>query len=120
MAAEKCHALRKKERDELIRVIKTTLSKREEIVFALAYGSFLDNSFFRDIDVGVYVDVIPSHDCWDYEAELAQELEDALGHRYRVEPKVINRAPLSFCYHVIRGRLLSPRLFWVPAHTVPK
>ena len=60
-------------------------------------------------DLGVFVKGVGSTDFWDYECGLSQEIEQVLCHSFPVEAKVINRAPISFCYHVIRGRLLFVR-----------
>ena len=103
------HILRKEQRGEIIKAITAVLSEQQEIVFAFVHGSFLSGSFFRDIDLGIFVKGIDRADYWDYETELAQEIEETLSHRFLVEPKVINKAPLSFCYHVIRGQLLFSR-----------
>ena len=48
-------------------------------------------------------------DFWDYEYALSQQIKDALNPSFRVETKVIDEAPLSFCFHGIRGRLLLTR-----------
>ncbi len=103
------HTLSEEQRRDIIREITSVLSRQPEIVFAFLHGSFLSGSSFRDIDLGIFVRGIDSADFWDYEARRAQEIEEALNGLYLVEPKVINKAPLSFCYHVIRGRALFVR-----------
>ena len=103
------HTLREEKRREIVKNITEVVSGQPEIVFAFLHGSFLDSSFFRDIDLGVFVKGIDSTDFWDYETGLAQLIEKALNGLFLVEPKVINNAPLSFCFHVIRGRVLFVR-----------
>jgi len=103
------HILGKEQRDEVTKSITAVLFERQEIVFAFVHGSFLTGSVFRDIDLGIFVEGIDRADFWDYEAEIALKIEETLSRRFLVEPKVINKAPLSFCYHVIRGQLLFSR-----------
>ncbi len=103
------HILKEEQRCEIVKEITAVVSGQPEIVFAFLHGSFLDGSFFRDIDLGIFVRGMDSADFWDYEASLAHKIEEALNWLFLVEPKVINRAPLSFCYHVIRGQILFVR-----------
>lgn len=103
------HILREEQRRDIIKKITAVVSGEQEIVFAFLHGSFLYGSFFRDIDLGIFVGGIDPADFWDYEARLAEKMETALNRRFLVEPKVINKAPLSFCYHVIRGQTLFVR-----------
>lgn len=103
------HMLTEKQRSDVTGKITAVLAEKPEVVFAFLHGSFLDGPFFRDIDLGIYVEGVDRADFWDYEAALAQEIEGMLRGRFLIEPKVINHAPLSFCYHVIRGKLLLVR-----------
>lgn len=105
----KCHTLDGEQRRDLTKMITKAVSQDERVLFAFLYGSFLDGAFFRDIDLGVFVKGVGSTDFWDYECGLSQKIEKALCHPFPVEAKVINRAPISFCYHVIRGRRLFVR-----------
>ncbi|MCD6290845.1 MAG: nucleotidyltransferase domain-containing protein [Anaerolineae bacterium] len=97
--------------------------RRQEIVFAYAYGSFVEGIPFHDIDVGVYLaEGHKQEDPW-IAMELAEALEQAIprGLIYRaaqstmkasaipVDVRILNRAPATFCYHVLRGRLLFSR-----------
>lgn len=103
------HTLREEQRRDIVKEITIVISGQPKIVFAFLHGSFLDGSFFRDIDLGIFVRGIDTADFWDYEARLCQQIEEALNYLYVVELKVINKAPLSFCYHVIRGQILFVR-----------
>ena len=73
------------------------------------HGSFVDGGFFRDIDVGVFVTGVDSADFWEYETRISQQIEEAIYNKFLVEVKVINEAPVSFCYHVIKGQVLYVR-----------
>lgn len=103
------HTLREEQRRDIVKEITIVVSGQPKIVFAFLHGSFLDGSFFRDIDLGIFVRGMDTADFWDYEARLCQQIEEALNYLYVVELKVINKAPLSFCYHVIRGQILFVR-----------
>ena len=103
------HILKEEQRRDIVKEITAVVSGQPEIVFAFLHGSFLDGSFFRDIDLGIFVRGMDSADFWDYEARLCQQIEEALNNLFLVELKVINKAPLSFCYHVIRGQILFVR-----------
>lgn len=103
------HTLREEQRRDIVKEITAVVSGQPEIVFAFLHGSFLDGSFFRDIDLGIFVKGIDPADFWDYEARLCQQIEEALNNLFLVELKVINKAPLSFCYRVIRGQILFVR-----------
>jgi len=79
------------------------LKDRAEILFAILYGSAVEERRFRDLDIGLFVDralVPPSADL-DYAFTLTDELEKTAP--CSVDVRVINEAPLSFRYNVSRG-----------------
>ena len=57
----------------------------------------------------LYIHGINFSDFWDYEYALSQQIKDVLNTSFPIEIKVVNDAPLSFCFHVIRGKLLLTR-----------
>lgn len=98
------------ERSSILAGVSRELSAHAEILFAYAYGSFLDESPFRDLDLAVYVDreqacTPPFH----YEDALATALTRQLELSFPVDMRVLNETPVSFRYRVIRGRLLFER-----------
>jgi predicted nucleotidyltransferase len=97
------------EKEKIISAIKDGLEKYNEIIFAYIFGSFIDNEspFFRDIDIGVYVneDVISQKKFIDYVMSLSLELE-SLFKRYPVDVVVMNNAPLSLASKITQGELL--------------
>jgi len=103
------HIMKEEQRRDIVKEIRAVVSGQPDIVFAFLHGSFLTGSFFRDIDLGIFVRGMDATDFWDYEARLCQQIEEALNNLFLVELKVINKAPLSFCYHVIRGQILFVR-----------
>lgn len=98
--------LDQKERNGLIREISEVLDRRKEILFAYIYGSFLEEAFFRDIDIAIYAGNSERKTFFDYEEGLEMELKKHLSTRIPVEVRLINRSPISFKYHVLKGRLI--------------
>ena len=105
----KSHTLDEGQRQDLTRMITTVVRRERRVLFAFLYGSFLDGVSFRDVDLGVFIKDPVTIDFWDYECMLSQKIEKTLFYRFPVETKIINHAPFSFSYHVIRGRLLFVR-----------
>jgi predicted nucleotidyltransferase len=99
-------------KEEIISAIKDRLEKYNEIIFAYIFGSFVDNEtpFFRDIDIGVYInkDVISEKKFIDYAIKLSLELE-SLFKKYPVDVVIMNNAPLSLLSKITQGELLFVR-----------
>ena len=92
--------------DHLVSVLETT----PDILFAFLFGSFLHSSVFQDIDVGVFLKDYESCepvDLFNFEYDLARKIEKDLMSAYPIEIKVINKAPVSFVFHVISGKFLT-------------
>ena len=101
---EKIHSkLPNKDRSAVIDSVKRTLDKRLEISFVYLHGSFAKGGGFRDIDVAVYLKDVPASPL-EYEIALEAEIMQALAG-YPVDVRVLNNAPLSFKYHVIKEGL---------------
>ncbi len=84
--------------------LRNTLYKRSEILFVYLYGSFLKGSF-RDIDIGVYLqDTKNKSGTMRYELTLENELGRIMD--FHVDVRVINYAPLSFRFNVIKHGML--------------
>ena len=84
--------------------IVEALKRRVEVIFAYIHGSFLEGRF-RDVDVAIYLD---SGKDVRYEISLERELEESVG--IPVDVRVLNSAPLSFRFQVVRqGDLLFSR-----------
>jgi predicted nucleotidyltransferase len=96
----------RKERAEIVEKIKTVLRREPDVVFAFLHGSFFTEQSFRDVDVAIFVSARDPSAYLDYEMKLSQRIEDALSFPYPVEVKIINQAPLSFRFGVIKGQLL--------------
>lgn len=104
----KTFAITPEEKNEIISLITSFLEKQEEIVFAYIFGSFVDHesSFFRDIDIGIYVKDYKDSDWYKYKIELPGELEKTLEYKYPIDVSVINRADIFLIKNIIQGELL--------------
>jgi uncharacterized protein len=95
-------------REAVLRRMERQIAEHEDIVFAYAHGSFVEEgSPFRDIDVAVYMRGTPAGSTFDIEDRLAQELRRAADVSCPVDVRVANGAPIPFQYHACRGRLLT-------------
>jgi predicted nucleotidyltransferase len=104
------------EREAALRTIRLALEAQPGVVFAYVHGSFLADRPFHDVDVAVYLRPGDEEDMSWLALDLAVELEKSLARmprrvatRLPVDVRVLNRAPLGFCYHVLWGRRLFSR-----------
>lgn len=104
------------EKRPLIEQLATALQNRDEVVFAYIYGSFAEGLAFHDIDVGVYLSEITEEESTNYSLILGQMLSKEL--QVPVDIRVLNFAPVSFVYHVIRGHLILDRNEELRAHII--
>lgn len=95
----------KKEKDALIAKFRSLLEDQDVVQFTYLYGSFLDDLPCHDIDVGIYVQGIKEKKMTFYGLELGEQLSQQVG--CHVDVRVLNNAPVSFLYHVLKGKLLT-------------
>jgi hypothetical protein len=97
------------ERQAAIETLRRRLGSRPEILCAYLHGSFLTGGSYRDIDVAVWIDPVPHGPgaITRYALDLATELSLALGQP--VDVQVLNRAPLAFRHHALKGQPLVVR-----------
>jgi predicted nucleotidyltransferase len=88
------------EKRVIVEKITAYLKSRPDILFAYLHGSFFSGERFRDIDIAVYLK-LPFLSALQVELEMEAELGKEV-KRYPVEVRVLNHAPLSFRYNVIR------------------
>ena len=101
------HFTTKQAKEEIVDAISTFLQQHGEIYAAYLFGSFITKKLFADIDLGVLLRREPE-DILEYEIELESKLEKL--ERFRLDVRVLNRAPISFAQNVIRyGRLIIDR-----------
>lgn len=96
------------ERQKIAEKIKRLLLSEKEVVFAYAFGSFLNSPTFRDIDVGIYVDNFAKEKVFDKEVELAKKISEACGLPIDyIDAKILNFTPSHFLNNVFkRGVML--------------
>ncbi|MFH0924219.1 MAG: nucleotidyltransferase domain-containing protein [bacterium] len=85
------------------RTIKKILKEKIEVIlglqFAYLHGSFLKADKFRDIDLAFYLDIIPPS-VIEFELRLEVDFNEII--HYPVDVRILNNAPLSFRYNVIK------------------
>jgi predicted nucleotidyltransferase len=81
--------------------LRNTLVSRDEITFAYVHGSFLRGGSFRDVDIAIYCNPIPAS-LLDYELDLEVELSIAKMLPCSADVRILNGAPLSFKYSVLK------------------
>jgi len=96
------------EKERLLSSLRELLGKRDEVLFAVVFGGFLEDRPFRDVDVGVYLaygraaeDIVEAA---LYAEELGVELSEALG--LPVDVVVLNHVPAKLLLRALRGRVL--------------
>ena len=101
------HSATIQEKEECINAISSFLQHHSEIFAVYLFGSFVTKESFADIDLGVLLRREPK-DILEYEIELESKLEKL--ERFRLDVRVLNKAPISFAQNVIRyGRLILDR-----------
>jgi hypothetical protein len=100
------HHLDTSDKDRILRTISDYLiSNHQEIAAAYCYGSFPADAF-SDIDLGLLLYAVPEEPV-TYEIDLEKELEKLIP--YSVDIRLLNRAPISFCQAVLRGKVIVDR-----------
>lgn len=100
----KTNKISKYKKEQIKDKITCILNKRDEIIFAYLHGSFLEDNF-RDVDIAVYLrNVGTKKEAVQYELTMERELEEIIG--FPVDIRIINYAPLSFKFKVIKDDLL--------------
>ena len=95
-------SISKEKRDKITKELSLNLKDRKEIVFSYFHGSFLKDTPFSDVDVAVFIDEkIKKEDYLSVEIDIEQGLNNII-KKYPVEVRVLNSAPLSFRYGVIK------------------
>lgn len=100
-----------KEKERIISIIKDGLEARDDIIFAYIYGSLIDPemTFYRDIDVGIYVADMEKAKEWNYDIRIGVDIEKVLrreGFSIPVDVRAINSSDVLYVHKVIQGRLL--------------
>lgn len=91
-------------KEKIIRLIKEELEKREDILFAYIFGSFVSCENFRDIDIAIYLSSFEKDKVLGIEFQLEKTLEDKIHIPFDV--RIINEVPLGFAYNVIKDKIV--------------
>jgi predicted nucleotidyltransferase len=94
-----------KERSQIRDQFTAELSQCPEVLFAYAYGSCIGTQAFHGIDIGVYLSGSTINA--DVTADLSQHLSGKV--KLPVDVRILNTAPISFRFHVLRGECLFSR-----------
>ncbi len=95
-------------KDRIRAAISDTTQKDENISFAYIYGSFTDMSLpFHDIDLGVFFAGKNLPEMSQTAIALAVDLSKKTA--FPVDVRVLNNAPVSFVYNVLKGELICER-----------
>lgn len=92
------------EKLSIIKKISSLLREQKYIIFAYIFGSFVRDEKFSDIDIGVFVNEKRSLEPLNFEFDLEEEIQSFT--HLSVDVRIINHAPLSFVYHVIKEGIL--------------
>lgn len=92
------------QRQELIIRLQMELEKEAAITFAYLYGSLLETDTVHDVDVGIDLHESATAQGSALALAVSARLTTAVG--LPVDVRVLNEVPLSFLYHVLRGRVL--------------
>ncbi len=107
MKTHPSYPLHKVDRHQITELLTDELAQEPNLAFGYLYGSVLEQDSIHDVDVGIYL--FPSQ----YQSSLEQTvgLGDKLSRTLKipVDVRILNNAPISFLYHVLRGQLLLYR-----------
>jgi hypothetical protein len=95
------------QREALPHRLREQLEQEPGVLVAYLYGSVLESDRVHDVDVGLFLDDTAVLRQATIADRLSASLTAAVG--LPVDVRVLNEAPLSFLYHVLRGRLLLCR-----------
>ena len=101
MLSNRLYAASKSERERITNRISQELAGYPELAFAYLHGSFLDSPRFHDIDLGLHLSVFDPDSIPTIDLELASRLSLVL--KIPVEVRILNDAPPTFLFHVLRG-----------------
>lgn len=95
------------ERSRILERLAADLAADPDVAFAYVYGSFVGSEPFHDVDIGVYLRTTPPESMTLHSLALAEHLSTGVG--LPVDVRILNAAPVSFVYHVLRGQLILNR-----------
>jgi len=101
---EKYYKINKDQKENIQKNITKILFNEKKIVFAYLHGSFLKKRF-RDVDIGIYINKdLSNEQILKYELHLEEEISTKIN--YPIDIRVLNKAPLSFRFSVIKNGII--------------
>jgi predicted nucleotidyltransferase len=94
------YSISEEEYEKTIKGLQEMIQNEPQIIFAYLHGSFIERSNFGDLDLALFVNEIPEKEFMSYEFDLERLIERVLA--YPVDVRILNNAPSSFCYTVIK------------------
>ncbi len=92
------------EKQRIIKEMASRIKKRKNIIFAYIFGSFVRDDEFSDIDIGIFCKKLENIDPLSFEFELEKDINSIT--KFPVDVRIINHAPVSFVFAVIKEGLL--------------
>lgn len=92
------------EKQVIIKQISSRFSKQKKIVFAYIFGSFVSEKKFTDIDIGIFIANKKGINTLNFELRMENDINSFI--HFPVDVRIINDAPISFVYHVIKDGVL--------------
>lgn len=91
-------------RQQVFDVLTQALGDEDGLQYAYLFGSFVEPGPFHDVDIAVRYGMLTPVDADRRASELQGRLEALAG--LPVDVVALNGRPVSFCFHVFRGRAL--------------
>ena len=97
------HLLDAEEKKEVLRTIHTILAGFDEIEVGYVFGTFSQGDF-SDVDVAILVTGEPApYQAMRFARRIERELEQGFCYRFEADVKILNTAPVSLQYEVIKS-----------------
>jgi len=100
------YSLPMEERNKIIERLRDALKPRNDLIFAVVFGSFLEKRFFHDVDLGLYLKDFDGDeiDAAVYAEKLSVELTRKI--RIPVDVVVLNYAPMWLKLRALKGKTI--------------
>jgi len=97
------HLLDAEEKEEVLRTIRTVLAGFDEIEVGYVFRTFCRGDF-GDVDVTILITGEPApYLAMRLARKIERELERGFCYRFEADVKILNTAPVSFQYEVIKS-----------------
>ena len=88
-------------KEEVVNILLSLLKEREEVVFAILFGSVLEGEGYRDVDIAIYLSP-PLDPLEELKYKLFMEVEGERALGVPLDVKILNSAPYYFAFRVLR------------------